>query len=216
MKASEGEESEEYDLESQSNLDGVNYTDEIAMNLKEEETYLANYTFIHGLIPVSRRAENDSTLSHESEELICYSKLDSFHGIRIDTACNRSSVMSIGQYRIYYRIFHAPMKIDSSAGKFIRGIGGDSQTIGSSMTSIPFAGLSIIIDVDFHIMDENIPSLLPHKGIYENNLDINIQKRVITFWNREHPLRFKNYFLIQNWKPSEISYSIYTEKGLRR
>lgn len=102
-----------------------------------------------------------------------------FKGILIDTCANRSSVMSIKQYRAYCDEFKTPFHINSD-DKVISGIGGQSKTIGNATIPIPFKELNLVIDVNFKIMKDNIPTLLSLKDMVDNQLDLSILKQEIT------------------------------------
>lgn len=53
------------------------------------------------------------------------------------------------------------------------------------------------------------------KDMYENNLDISIQRKSILYFGREQELAFENYVLVHRWKPSDMTYSLYFESELR-
>ena len=49
-----------------------------------------------------------------------------------------------------------------------------------------------------------------------HNLDLSIQKHEISHNGRRQKLDFENYFLIHRWKPTDIMFSFYSEKDLKR
>ena len=139
-----------------------------------------------------------------------------FKGIYLDTCANRSSVMSLSQYKAYCKEFHVPMEIYSKDARTLKGTGGLSSAIGSACIPIPFKSLNLIVDVKFQSLKYNVPTLLCMKDMIQNGLDISIQKKEIRYKNPSHPLHFENYFLIHKWNPGDVSYSLYTEEELRK
>ena len=179
---------------------------------RDEEQYLANVAFIHG-----RTFEKDS----KQQIAAMISELrkgerEKFDGLYIDTCANRSSVMSLDQYRAYCSDFHVPMKICKEDRKIIRGIGGKSSAIGTAIIPVPFKGLRLVADVKFQIVTDKVPSLLCMKDMLQNGLDISIQNSVMTYKSFSHPLQMRNYFLIHKWEPCDVSHSLYSEQELRK
>lgn len=139
-----------------------------------------------------------------------------FKGLHLDTCANRSSVMSIAQYKAYCEEFRVPSRIDKSKRSTLLGIGGSSSTIGTATIPVPFKNLQLTIDVDFKIVRDNVPTLLSNKDMIVNGLDISLQDKVVKLGNKTQPLILENYFFIHKWKPSDISHSMYTEPELRQ
>lgn len=65
-------------------------------------------------------------------------------------------------------------------------------------------------------MHKYFPSLLSMKDIYRNDLDISIQKKVITFKSLEQNLTVDTFFLIHRWEPDKMEYSLYSEEALKK
>lgn len=51
--------------------------------------------------------------------------------------------------------------------------------------------------------------------MYENDLDISIQKKLITYKNLKQDLAFENFFIIHKWKPGDMEYYLYSEEDLQ-
>ena len=211
--SNEEEDDESVTLSDHDEAESVNIADVESQVFKEEEQFLANAAFIHGrTFNEHKRTEMMNMLT----ELRKGELEEAFDGIRIDTCANRSSVMSLNQYRAYCSRFQVPMKIDRADRKTIRGIGGKEETIGSTIIPVPFKGLGLILDVKFAIVKRKVPSLLCMRDMKQTGLDISIQDELMKFRNLEHPLSMENYFLIHRWEPNEMSFVLYTEQELRK
>jgi len=207
-EATDDEDDEESDIE----VDDVHFTQNECSVFEAEEEFLANAAYIHGKTFVQ---------DQEMSILAMYNELrmgeeTKFKGIYLDTCANRSSVMSLNQYQAYCKEFHVPMQLSTHGAKTLRGIGGKSAALGSAWIPIPFTKLKLIVDVNFQIVNDNVPTLLCMKDMVQNGLDISIQKSEISYKHRKHPLILENYFLIHRWKPEDVSYSMYTEDELRK
>lgn len=89
-----------------------------------------------------------------------------FGGIRLDTCANLSSLFGKPKYEAYTREVGLKMRIHPEISRAIRGIGGRRQAIVTVRIQIPFSDLGIIIDVDFVIIVENVPTMLSMKEWY--------------------------------------------------
>lgn len=178
---------------------------------KETEMHLSNTSFSHGRSFFSDRDTAMASMNRELRE----GETTSFKGIHLDTCANRSSVMSISQYKAYCREFNVPVKLDTSTSRNLSGIGGSRKSLGSVIIPIPFADLNIVIDVKFQIVSDKVPSLLSMKDMKDNGLDISIQNEEISFKHHYQKLTMENYFLIHRWQPSDMDYCLYTEAELR-
>lgn len=94
-------------------------------------------------------------------------------------------------------------------------IGVRNHAMGTANIQIHFKGLRKIIDVDFLLLDDAIPSLLLMRDMVKNGLDISLLKRHVSYGGRTHMLQMKNYFVIHTWEPEEIPFALYTEAELR-
>lgn len=95
-------------------------------------------------------------------------------------------------------------------------IGGRRTAIGPALIQIPFVSLGIIIDVDFLIFSEPVPSLLSMKDMVLNGLDISIQRRQVTLREHSQDIDMENFFLIHRWRPEDLTCLLYTKDELRR
>lgn len=121
-----------------------------------------------------------------------------FDGVRLDTCCNKRTVMSWSQYTAYCSEFGLKGAIDRAVRTVLRGIGGKRMSMCTEKIQVPFTVLRIIIDVDLLILSEDVPALLSMKDMVLNRLDIGIQKRHVTFVRRTQNLSMENYFLIHS------------------
>lgn len=72
----------------------------------------------------------------------------SINGLRF-AMCANTSVISESQYLAYCSRFGLRPTVTSSGDQKIYGTGGSSKAIGFVKLQIPFAGLNLIIDVDY-------------------------------------------------------------------
>lgn len=78
-----------------------------------------------------------------------------------------------------------------------------------------FTVITIIVNVDFLILSESVPSLLSMKDMVLKKLDISIQKCDVTYAGLFQKLTMEKYFLIHGWKPRDLPYLLYSEEELR-
>lgn len=183
--------------------------DEHGLN-KGSEILLSNQSFLHG---TTFAKDMEMAMASMSKDLKMGEE-EIFKGIYIDTCANRSSIMSLKQYKAYCNQFNAPFHIEPDTKK-ISGIGGSSQTLGSAVVPVPFKGLDLVVDIKFQIMRDCVPTLLSLKDMLDNELDISIQDREITFCGKSHKLLLENYFLIHRWGREDIHYVLFSEAELR-
>lgn len=137
-----------------------------------------------------------------------------FMGLKVDTGANKSSIMSLSQYRIYCKLFGVPMGLKPSTRQ-IKGIGEKREAAGKETIQIQFSLLSMIIDVEFLILEADVPTLLSMKDLGDNGLDISIQVCVIILGDLKQPLKMVNFFLVYRWHPDDLPFALYTESKLR-
>lgn len=176
------------------------------------ESKLANNAFIHGR---SYKADMDHSLSVMKEQLR-YKNDDLFDGIRLDTAANRRSVISKGQYYAYQSEFGRKVKIRLQTKVKLRGTGGHEKVIGEATIQIPFNKLGLVIDVDFGIIYCNIPTLLSNNYMINNCLDLSLQGQFLHIGQLQQHLTLEKYFLVYRWSATDTPYALYTEKILRK
>ena len=185
-------------------------TDEKDEHGRDLHDHLANVAFVHGRSFASDLKKEMELL----EAALSVGETSKFDDIVLDTGANRSSVMSLDQYKVYCEEFKIPMKIDKSDKKNIIGLGSRNQTIGTALVTVPFSDLDLWIDVKFRIVNTKCPTLLSLKDMIQNGLDISIQERTISFKHKRQSLTFENYFLIHRWRSQDMSF--YTEPELKR
>lgn len=98
--------------------------------------------------------------------------------------------------------------------KILKGIGGNSKVIGYITTQISFNELSMIIDVDIYILEEDVPSFLSNKDMAENGLDVRLQGKYLQFGPLREPLNLENYFLVHCCSSDTSPFPLYTEQDL--
>lgn len=183
-----------------------------SVDLEGIQLSLSKTAFTHG---TEITADKSEMISAMYSFLLCNDEKVLFDGIRIDTAANRKSIMSMNQYNAYCKTFGLRPAIKPRT-KGITGIGGRKAGRGTVMIQIPFPNLSIIINIDFLLIDSNVPTLLCMKDMIDNNLDISIQDRNIRYKNKVQKLVLENYFLVYRWSIDDMTYVLYTEGELRR
>lgn len=70
---------------------------------------------------------------------------------------------------------------------------------------VPFAKLSVVVDVNFPVLDQGISIIRSMKDMLENDLDISIQG---------HPLVMDDFPLIYRRSSSDVPFQFYTEQEL--
>jgi Reverse transcriptase (RNA-dependent DNA polymerase) len=190
--------------------DGAHLAELIAdINISLEQG-LSNVSFyhVHGIGLDSIEKEMWSRSHGSAKEKL------TFRGIIIDTGANRSSLMSLSQYRCYCHEFSVPASLRSSKKTF-NGIGGRRESIGSTNIAIPFPLLGICAHVKFEVIDANVPSLLCLKDLREAGVDLSIQRNCLSLMGREQPLSVENGFLVHKWLAEDTS-ALFTEEELRK
>lgn len=158
--------------------DEVNMVHSALSDVNEDiERDLANRSFLHGYD--LNHARDVAFMQKELDKPEDYEK--SFKGVMVDTGANRSSVMSIQQYRAYCKEHLLPASIsapviDRNVKKRISGFGGMAYTIGKATILIPIAGIGISVPVKFHIVEHNVVSVCCLKDMVDSGMDISIQR----------------------------------------
>lgn len=137
-----------------------------------------------------------------------------FNGVVIDTAANRRSIMSVAKYRAYEREFGIKVPL-SPPCKNVKETGGRLRPIGEATIQIPFLLLNLVIDVDFSILKDDLPSLLSNRDLIDYGLDVSLQGAHLHIGDFKQPLVLENYFFIFEWDASSIPYMLYTDRELR-
>lgn len=87
--------------------------------------------------------------------------------------------------------------------------------MGIPKIQVPFNELRVIIDVDFWIIEERVPTLLSMRDMIHNGLDISIQHARIYPGKSSQKFAFENCFLIHRWDATKSMHIYYTENELR-
>ncbi len=137
----------------------------------------------------------------------------------IDTGANRSSVISLEQYRAYYREHFRPAAIehpdiDTRSRKTLHGFAGSESTTGHADIQIPINGLGITPIIRFHIVTGSSPSILFLRDMQRLGLDISIQKHCLTVGEKKHALELRKNLLWLKWVPTDQI--LYTTEELRK
>lgn len=179
---------------------------------RQVEEGLANSSFLHG----STFAE-DIAMAMVAMDKCCVQKPAlPFKGIQFDTCANYTSVISRSQYLSYCDEFGLKPSIRNANGRKLIGVGGVVKALGLVKLQIPFAGLHLVLDVDFLVIDKEIPTMMCLRDMYENDLDISIQEKYVSYGELRYPLNTENYFLTHRWVKSDMPFVLYTETQLRR
>lgn len=168
---------------------------------------LTGSDFIHGYI-----SPNIPTSAHLT---MTSTDIRPFNRVIIDTAANRRSIISLAQFHTYQHEFGRKIPI-SPARKYVKGISGKSRALDEVTIQVSFTNLNLILDIEFSILGDDMPSLLCNKDLIENGLDISLQGGYLYIGNAQEPLTLNNYFFIYKWSAGSIPYVIYTEDELRK
>ena len=168
------------------------------------EKQLANASFIYGL-DVSGNQSTDPLEMVSTANSIEHTP---FHGIMCDTGANRSSIMSIIQYKAYCRENLSPASmttkgIDTSVRKKIQGFGGTRMTMGQTQVKIPISGLGIIAHVTFNTVEDDCTTVLSLQDIKELGFEIYIQTNTLQYKAHVHKLEEDNGLLWLRWNPQD-------------
>lgn len=139
-----------------------------------------------------------------------------FIGVPLDNCANRRSIMSKGQYKAYLYNFGLRPSLRPGNGAYLRTIGARRTSIGTALIQLPFTHLHIVIDLYFLVILEEVPLLLCMKDMVDNGLDINIEDHPVSVGNQVHRLKMMNYFLIHQCSPTDMPFTLYTEKNPRK
>ncbi len=176
----ESEESSSSDLAALDDDDGADssaYLVEEILDLNEElEMEMSNKAFLY---TCGFSAQRRKDIERMNRELGTNERRSEFNGVLIDTGANRTSLMSLRQYRAYCREHGTPAHIDMDS-KRVCGLGGSTRSIGKATITLPCPCLSVVTDIDFHIIEEDVPTLLSLRELKRNGVDLSIQKDCLT------------------------------------
>lgn len=91
-----------------------------------------------------------------------------FDGIRIRTCTHRRYIISYQNYSAYCPERGLGEALRPTETKVVIGIGGRRKAIGGFRIQIPFMGLCLVIEVNFLVVAEAIPTLLYTKDMVDN------------------------------------------------
>lgn len=139
-----------------------------------------------------------------------------FYGVRFDNCANRPPMISQAQYKYYCTEFGLRHSIRMTTNLKVEGIVGDLSVVGKVTMQITFVDPHLLIDVDFLVLRENIPTLCSMQNMNLNGLDIYLKKRHVSHVSRVHKFMVENYFLIHRCRKDEIPYILFFETDLRK
>jgi len=204
----ESEEESSTDSEEESDdEDGLVHVAEEIRDLNEElEVELSNQVFLHTCGFLTHRKEEMEKL----EQALTVQERDSeFNGNIIDTGANRVSLKSLRQHRAYCKEHNTAANLRQSS-KRVSGLGGSKRSIGTASIPIPFPELGLVCEIDFHIIEDDVPSLLSLRDLKQTGVDLSIQRDCLSFIGREQKLIHENDFLYYRWTP-DIALFTYAE-----
>lgn len=197
------EDAESSELESEDMDDQVMIAEEIRDINKELETNLSNKVFLHTCGFLSRRKKE---INDMEQALLVDERQSEFNGVLVDTGANRTSLMSLTQYRAYCTEHGVPANLTKST-KRVCGIGGSQRSIGKARIPIPFPNLGLISDIDFHIIEDEVPTLLSLRDLKSTGIDMSIQQNCLMFMGKKQRLVHENDFLYYRWSPDVALFS---------
>lgn len=139
-----------------------------------------------------------------------------FLGVRLNTCAHRHSIISKVKYAAYLEGLRLSYSFVTDKDAYVEGMGGRWTSHRTALIHIPLRNLNLVIDVDSLVIPDDIPSLLCMKDIVNNGLDISIEHHAVGFKDLTHLLKMATYFLIHDWPPADMPYSLHTESELRR
>jgi len=169
----------------------------------ELEVNLSNNAFIHSCGFFTER-RND--IQKMNAALAVNERKSEFNGMIIDTGANRLSIMSLQQYRAYCREHGVPSSISKDRRR-ISGLGSKHYSIGTATISIPFPSIGLICDVNFHIFEDNVQTLLSRRDLKSTGIDLSVQRDCLHFMGKEQKLIVENDFLFYRWAPEHALFT---------
>jgi hypothetical protein len=176
------------------------------------ERELSNISFAHSCGFTARK---DTEMKEMQKQLnMPAERPPIFKGIIIDTGANKSSLMSVKQYRAYCRSFKIPASIRGPM-KIFKGIGGTRRSMGSARIAIPFPKLGMCADIEFQIIDDDVPTLLSLRDLRNTGVELSIQNNSLRLLGREQPLTAENDFLCHKWEQEDAT-ALFANEELKR
>jgi len=200
---------EEDDSESsESDSDDVDSTnaflvEEIRDVNQEIEIELSNRAFLHTCGFMANQANEMRKMKAALKD---QDRSSEFNGVLLDTGANRTSLMSLGQYRAYCREYGISAQLKKES-KRVCGLGGSTRSIGMANITVPFPNFCLVTDIQFHIVTEDVPTLLSLKDLKRTGVELSIQRDCLTFMGREQKLVLENDFLYYRWAPDSALFT---------
>lgn len=85
------------------------------------------------------------------------------------------------------------------------------KVLGMVKIQIPFKGIGLIIEVDFLVLQQEVPTLLSLLDMFLNGLGISVQKCHVSLVKKTHKLHTENFLMVHRWKRQDVPFAIYTE-----
>lgn len=97
------------------------------------------------------------------------------------------------QYHEYWQTFYQPNTIKPANNRTITGICGVRKAVAVFIIQILFEKLSVVINIEFLVMNRSIIILLSAKEMFENDLDTPIQGYYVRLRNKRLLLAIEGF-----------------------
>lgn len=165
----------------------ANNIDYDALFILEERAEIEHYSAMSAFLHWVGSVEQDT---HPKSVYVGASKTtyNLFDGIRIDTIANRTLVIGIEQFRVYFTTFNLSCSPKLWNDRVVKGIDGGWCSIGTVVVQVPIKILDLILDVQLAVIKVNIPTFLLKNDLSDSTLDILVQRKFASLQKRRHPL----------------------------
>lgn len=133
-----------------------------------------------------------------------------FNKITIETGVNRLIIISLEQCRAHCREIGTPANLNNVKRK-ISGLGINHYFNGTVILSIPIPKLGLICDITFHILEENVKTLLSLHDLIQTGIYVIVWHNCVHFMGKVQSITVENDFLIYHWTPGDV---LFTYGGL--
>jgi len=143
-------------------------------------------------------------------------------GTAIDSCCTGSSVISLSQYKAYYRDHLVPTStsINTYKSAGINFGSGVLTLLGLESINVPFTTFGQEFLIDFHVVEHaDTPALMSINDLTKRNLDLRTLSRVVALGNREEALKFDERFeqMFHRWnRGTKVFYTLAELRKLHR
>jgi hypothetical protein len=171
-----GQEAEEH-ISTTDNGDGQD-SSRLSISAKDfEEDKAAAVTMTNIAFLCSFEKMQDVEMSSMYAQLKHGENATAFRGLILDTGANRSSAVSLEQYRAYCRRFGVRSNIGSlSASHKIKVTCGSMEVIGTAIARVLFSELNVVLQNEFKLLCGNGPNLLSVKDMKGAKFQLYIQR----------------------------------------